>query len=121
MLEDPLGIRTYGFALEVGKFLQAMSSNFISRALGQQLVRSSSSTAANYRAAKRSRSRAEFIAKISIVIEEADESILWLSLISDLGLMPSPRCKELVKLADEILAISYRSRSTARTRGPCGP
>jgi len=69
---------------------------------------------ANYRAACRAQSRAEFAAKLSIVVEEADESLHWLELLKELGLIQPERLRELIKEADELVAIATSSRKTAK-------
>ena len=76
-------------------------------------MRSASSVAANYRAACRARSKAEFVAKLSIVVEEADETMLWLELIGEGGLLPWNRIEDLLAEANEITAIMVASRKTA--------
>ena len=79
-----------------------------------QLLRSASSAAANYRSACRGRSKAEFIAKVGISLEECDESQLWLELIVDSGLMPHHRVADLLKEADELTAIFVATLRTAK-------
>ena len=74
---EQLKRRTKAFALRVIRLYQSLSNNTESQIIGKQLLRSATSVAANYRAACRSRSNAEFYSKISIVIEEADESLFW--------------------------------------------
>ena len=74
------------------------------------------SVGANYRASCKSRSTAEFVAKIGVVEEEADECCFWLELIMEAGLMPSSRVKALHKEADELTAIMAASRITASKR-----
>ena len=69
---------------------------------------------ANYRAACRAQSRAEFAAKLSIVVEEADESLYWLELLKESGLIQPERLRELIKEADELVAIATASRKTAK-------
>jgi four helix bundle protein len=80
--------------------------------IGKQLLRSATSVAANYRAVCRARSKAEFAAKLNIVIEEADESLFWLELIAESGMLPVERLSELLKEADELTAIFVASRKT---------
>ena len=90
------------------------------RAIASQLVRSGTSVAANYRAACRGRSKAEFIAKVGIVEEEADETALWLELIIDDKLLPEKKVAPLLKEANEVTAImaaSYISASRANRDG----
>jgi len=84
--------------------------------IANQIVRSSTSVAANYRALCRAKSRADFINKTSIVEEEADESGFWLELIVDAGLMSAARVKPLLDEASEITAMLVASRKTAVAR-----
>ena len=77
-------------ALRVMNVVSQLPRTIPGKVIADQLMRSASSVAANYRAACRARSRAEFVAKLSIVVEEADETILWLELIGDGGLLPAP-------------------------------
>jgi four helix bundle protein len=83
------------------------------RAIGNQLVRSGTSIGANYRAACRSRSRAEFAAKLGVVAEEADETVYWLELIRDGELLPANKLRELLQEADELTAIFTAGRRTS--------
>jgi four helix bundle protein len=83
------------------------------RAIGNQLVRSATSVGANYRAACRSRSRAEFAAKLGIVAEEADESVYWLELISEAKLLPEAKVRDLLEEANELTAIFTSARRTS--------
>jgi len=114
MDEKELKARTKNFALRVIKLVQALPKNMTADVLGKQLLRSATSVAANYRAACRARSQAEFVAKMSIVVEESDESLFWLELIGDSGLVESARLQDLLKEADELTAIFVVSRATAR-------
>lgn len=82
--------------------------------MGVQLLRCGTAVAANYRAVCRSRSRAEFLAKLGIVIEEADESAFWLEMIADAGLVPESRLVNLKSEADQLAKILNASRTTAR-------
>ena len=83
------------------------------RAIGNQLVRSGTSIGANYRAACRSRSRAEFAAKLGVVAEEADETVYWLELVCDGNLIPANKLTELLREADELTAIFTAGRRTS--------
>lgn len=87
MNENDLLQRTKTFALRVIKLVNALPNNIAGRKIGDQLMRSGTSVASNYRAACRGRSKAEFIAKLGIVEEEADESALWMELIMESELM----------------------------------
>jgi len=82
--------------------------------LGKQLLRCGTSVAANYRAACRARSKAEFIARIAIVAEEADESVLWLELLIESGIIKSEMTVAVLKEARELAAILTASRQTAK-------
>ena len=82
--------------------------------LGKQLLRCGTAVAANYRAACRARSKAEFVARISIVAEEADEAVLWLELLIESGILKSQMTEGLLKEARELAAILTASRETAK-------
>jgi len=79
-------------------------------------MRSATSITANYRAVCRARSRAEFTAKIGIVVEEADETVFWLEMITDLNILSLEKTGELLKEANELLAIFSASKQTVRKR-----
>ena len=108
-----LKARTKQFALRVMKMVDALPRTIQGRAIAKQIIRSATSVAANYRAACRARSRAEFIAKIGIVEEEADESCFWLELIIDSGLLTEERIRPLLSEAGELVAIMAASRKSA--------
>ena len=82
--------------------------------MGRQVLRSGTSVAANYRAVCRARSKAEFISKIGIVVEEADETVLWLELLVDTRVVAKNKMDDLLKEANELLAIFAASQRTAR-------
>jgi four helix bundle protein len=86
------------------------------RTIGRQLLRSGTSVAANYRAAGRARSRAEFAAKIGVVVEEADESVFWLELLVESGMFAKPRLDDLVAEANELVSIFVASQKTVRRK-----
>jgi len=108
-----LKARTKQFALRVMKMVDALPRTIQGRAIAKQIIRSATSVAANYRAACRARSRAEFIAKIGIVEEEADESCFWLELIIDSGLLNEDRIRPLLSEAGELVAIMAASSKSA--------
>jgi|SRR5579884_105292 four helix bundle protein len=114
MNTDELRQRTKQFGLRIMKLVAALPDSNVGRAIGGQLVRSGTAVGANYRAACRGRSKAEFIAKLGIVEEEADESSYWLELIIEGGLMPEDRVTPLLQEADELVAIMVSSRRTAK-------
>ena len=85
--------------------------------MGKQLLRSGTSVAANYRAACRARSKAEFVAKIGIVAEEADESVLWIEMLEETNVLSHERLVEIAKEAKELTAIFSASQKTAKDNG----
>ena len=101
------------FALRIMKLVDALPTTKSGHAIGNQLVRSGTSVGANYRASCRARSKAEFIAKIGVVEEEADESGFWLELIVEGSLLPLIKVTELLKEANELTAIMAASRISA--------
>jgi four helix bundle protein len=105
--------RTRRFALRVLKLVDALPNTAAGRAISNQLVRSATSVGANYRAACRARSRAEFVAKLGTVLEEADESLYWLQLIRDAKLVPEHRISLLLREADELTAVIVAGRKSA--------
>ncbi len=92
----------------------ALPSDAVGRAVSNQLVRSGTSVGANYRAACRGRSKAEFVAKLGVVIEEADESGYWMELIVEGELLPQEKVESLLDEANQITAIMVASRKSAR-------
>ena len=114
MDKDEMQARTKAFALRVLKLSVALPKSVSGKALAGQIVRSATSVAANYRAACRARSKADFIAKMGIVEEESDESLFWLEMIEEARLLPADRLTGLKKEADELTAIIVASIKTAR-------
>ncbi len=114
MTEQELKDRTKQFALRVMKLANSLSKDFVGRRLGDQLLRSATSVAANYRAACRARSRADFVNKLGISEEEADESALWMELLIEGGIVPEKRLRELLAEAQQLTAILVASRRTSR-------
>jgi four helix bundle protein len=108
-----LKARTKEFALRVIRLVDALPNTVKGRAIANQIMRSATSVAANYRAACRSRSRAEFIAKIGVVEEEADETAFWLELIVDSRIRSGKQLEPLLKEAGELVAIMASSRKSA--------
>ena len=98
------------------RLVESLPKSETSTILGKQLLRSGTSVGANSRAARRSRSRAEFISKLGIVEEEADESIFWIELQTAAGKIPAKKVASLLKETDEILAITVSSIKTARLK-----
>lgn len=114
MTKQELKDRTKEFSYRVVKLVQGMPRNTESSVVGKQVLRSATSVAANYRATCRARSRADFVAKLGVVLEEIDETVYWLELISDTKILPVTRLEALQSEARELLAIFNRSYLTAR-------
>jgi four helix bundle protein len=111
---EDLRERTKAFALRVIRLVQSLPQDRLADVLGKQLLRSATSVGANYRAARRARSNADFIAKLKIVEEEGDESIYWLELLSESGLVSAARLDALITEGNAIVAIIVASIKTAR-------
>jgi four helix bundle protein len=111
---EQLRDRTKAFALRVIRLFRSLPYKTDTQVLGKQLLRCGTSVAANYRAACRARSKAEFVARIAIVAEEADESVLWLELLIESGIIKSEMTVALLKEAKELAAILTASRRTAK-------
>jgi four helix bundle protein len=114
MTEKDLKTRTKKFALAVIKFVGTLPYNIVNRNLGDQLLRCATSVSANYRAACRGRSKAEFIAKLGICEEEADEALHWLELMIESEIANQEITIELKKEANELTAIFASSIKTSR-------
>lgn len=108
--------RTKHFALRIIRLVESLPKGKTSDVIGKQLIRSGTSVAANYRAACRARSTADFIAKMGLVEEEADETVFWIELLVETKLMPAARLKDLMGEANEILAIVVSSIKTAKRK-----
>ncbi len=115
MNELELKQRTKQFALRVMKLVGALPENSVGRPIGNQLIRSGTSIGANYRAACRGRSKAEFVAKLGIVVEEADESGYWLELIVEGELLARKLVEPLLQEAGELTAIMTAAHKTAQS------
>ncbi len=114
MTADKLKLRTKNFAVEIVKYYRNLPKTEEAKIIGKQLLRSATSVAANYRAVCRARSDAEFFAKLSIVVEEADETLLWLEIIIESELIKDDKTKQLYQEALEILSIMAASRKTMK-------
>jgi four helix bundle protein len=116
MSVSDLKLRTKEFTLRVVRLVESLPAGKTSDVIGRQLLRSGTSVGANYRAACRGRSPAEFIAKMGIVEEECDECIYWMEILAESGLMSADRIADLMSEANELLAITIASIKTARKR-----
>jgi len=114
MTPEQLKVRTKHFALEVIALVGTLPRTLVAEIIAGQMVRSGTSTGANYRAACRARSRAEFVAKIGVAEEEADETQYWLELLLETKLKKSEAVKRLIAEAAELVAILSAGRKPAR-------
>ena len=114
MNEQELKDRTKAFTLRVLNVVNALPNTVVGRAIASQLVRSGSSVGANYRAACICRTKAEFIAKLGTVLEEADESCFWLEIIIDTNLLKKCSVLPLLNEGGELCAIFTSSIRSAK-------
>jgi four helix bundle protein len=116
MEREQLQHRTKQFALRGIRLVESLPKGRTAEVVGRQLLRSATSVGANYRAACRAKSTADFIAKMGIVEEEADESLYWMELLIEAGIVKAELLEALMKEADELLAMTVASINTARKR-----
>ncbi len=121
MNEQQFKDRTKKLALRVLKLVEALPKGYTAEVIGKQLLRSSTSVGANYRAACRGRSLADVIAKLCIVEEEADESLYWMELLIESGLIPETKLTSLMVETNEIIAMTVASIKTLRTKNIQNP
>jgi four helix bundle protein len=113
---EDLTVRTKDFALQIIRLVQELPAGVASEVIERQLIRSATSVGANYRAARRARSKAEFEAKLQIVLEEADECVYWIELLLALGLVPQETALQARREAEELTAIFVSSLKTSRSK-----
>jgi four helix bundle protein len=106
--------RTKGFALRIIRMFRTLPRTVDAQVMGKQLLRSGTSVAANYRAACRSRSRPEFLSRLCVVLEEADECVLWMELLIDSGTVKKEKLDMLLTEARQLTAIFTASTATIR-------
>ena len=111
---DELRRRTKQFAIGIVRLCRSLPTTAEARIIGNQLLRCGTSVGANYRAVCRARSRADFISKVGIVVEETDESVFWLELLAETGIVSPSHIKQLSAEANELLAIFGASQLTAK-------
>lgn len=116
MTPDDFKKRTKTFALRSLRLVGTLPDSAVGRVIGRQLARSATSVGANYRSACRAKSRADFIAKMRIVEEECDESLYWMELIVENGMVDATDVGELMNEGDAILSLVVASIKTARSR-----
>jgi four helix bundle protein len=106
--------RTKLFAIRIVKLFSSLPHTPDAQTLGKQVLRSGTSVAANYRAVCRARSKAEFISKMGIVLEEADETVFWLELLNETDVLRPERTMDLLKEPNQLLAIFGASLRTSK-------
>ncbi len=121
MNKEELKRRTKQFALVIIKLVEELPHNRSGNAIANQLIRSGTSVAANYRSACRARSNADFISKITVVEEESDETLFWLELISESNMIEKTNLEPLLIEANELTAIFTASGKTAKNNNPQSP
>jgi four helix bundle protein len=114
---EELRQRTKKFAIRVVRMFKALPRSTEAQIIGKQVLRSGTSVAANYRAACRARSRAEFVAKIGVVAEEADETVFWIELLVETETISQIKVNELMNEARQLAAIFTASQTTAKAAG----
>ena len=111
---DAMKLRTKQFAIRIVSVVRSLPRTREGDVIGKQLLRCGTAVAANYRAVCRSRSHMEFISKMNVVVEEADETVFWLELLGDTGVVPTEKLALLLKEGNELLAICAASLRTAK-------
>ena len=114
--QEEMKKRTKSFALRIIRLVETLPNTQTGRVIGNQLLRSGTSVGANYRSACRARSPADFISKMGIVEEEADESLYWMELLVEAEIVKPEKLEYLMKEADELVAITVSSINTAKKR-----
>ena len=114
MTKEEMKARTKKYALRVIKVVQALPNDRVANVLGSQLLRAGTSVGANYRAVCRAKSTADFMHKLKIVEEECDESLFWMELLIESGILSQKKLGELMKEGGEILAITVAALKTTR-------
>lgn len=113
---EPLKLRTKAFSIRVIRMALTLPHNILGKIIAGQIMRSATSVAANYRSACRAKSQADFVAKIKIAEEEADETLFWMEIIVELELIKKNKLTDLMKEANELVAILSASAITARKK-----
>jgi four helix bundle protein len=116
MTPEEMKKRTRDFALRCIRMAQSFRRSPAGDVIARQLIRSATSVGANYRSACLARSRAEFVAKLGVVQEEADESVFWIDLAPDAGLVNRKRVRSLLEEGEQVFRIIATSLKTAKRR-----
>jgi four helix bundle protein len=114
MNPEQMKMRTRAFALRVIRLAESLPKTPTANVIRNQMLRCGSSVGANYRAACRAKSKPDFVSKMGIVEEEADETVYWIEPLIDAGIVQLTRVADLLKEADEILAITVSSIKSAK-------
>ena len=114
MNQEELKARTRAFSLRIIRLAESLPDTPIAKVVRNQLIRCGTSVGANYRAACRAKSKADFVSKMGIVEEETDETIYWMELLVDADIVKRPRIADLLDEADQILSIVISSIKTAK-------
>jgi four helix bundle protein len=109
--------RAKAFALRVIKMSDALPGTRGANIIASQILRSATSMAANYRAVGRARSKAEFVAKLGVVVEEVDETVFWIEPLMDSGIVSPNKMQDMLNEANQLMLIFSASRRTARDDG----
>ena len=115
MNKHELAKRTRAFAVRILKMVDHLPNSAGGRAISSQVARSGTSVAANYRATSRARSDADFRNKVGVVLEEADETLLWLEVIVEAGMLPPKKLSALMKESDELVRIFAATHRTVKS------
>lgn len=116
MNADAMKSRTKKFSLRAIRLVESLPNSKTSSVIGHQLLRSATSVGANYRAVCRARSRADFLSKMGICIEEADESLFWMELLVETNLVSEASVCDLMNETNELIAIFTASAITVRNK-----
>jgi len=114
MKPEDLRERTKTFAIRIVRMFRSLPKDADTQVIGKQVLRSGTSVGANYRAACRARSHAEFVAKIGIVVEEADETVYWLELLAETQAVKPQRLDAIKGEAEQLTAIFTAAKETAK-------
>jgi four helix bundle protein len=116
MTRDEMRFRTKEFALRIIKLVAALPRNREGDVIGRQILKSGTSVGANYREALRASSRRHFLTTVEIALREADETLYWIELLQESGILSARRLQPLRKECDELVAILAATASTTRHR-----
>ena len=116
MTQQEMKLRTKKFVLRIIKLVSSLPNTFVATTIGKQLLRSGTSVGANYRSACRARSTADFLSKLGIVEEEADESIYWMELLVESKVVSDARLADLIDEASQIVSIIVAAIKTSKQK-----